>query len=210
MSINGTSWLSNAAHFGTRCARAAVEELLPLISRRSLVNAAGVLIPSQSLTRTRTTMLKIAGIRIGAHSLIQGPVRITGTGKPSDLSFGDHTFVSGHLHVDLGAAVRIGSGVRIGHNVTLLTVNHAIGEPDLRAGTSLNCAIDIGDGAWIASHVTVLPGICIGAGSVVAAGAVVARNVPPNTMVAGVPARPVRDLPPASERLDDAAGTPGG
>jgi acetyltransferase-like isoleucine patch superfamily enzyme len=54
--------------------------------------------------------------------------------------------------------------------------------------------IIIGDGVWIASRVTVLPGVFIGDGSVVAAGAVVSRDVAPNTMVAGVPARLVREL----------------
>ena len=54
--------------------------------------------------------------------------------------------------------------------------------------------ITIDDGAWIGSRVVILPGVHVGKGAVVAAGAVVTRNVPPQAMVAGVPARFVRDL----------------
>jgi acetyltransferase-like isoleucine patch superfamily enzyme len=96
--------------------------------------------------------------------------------------------------VDLAAPVRIGSGVRIGHDVTLLTVNHTIGSEELRSGTREFQGIDIGDGTWIASRVTVLPNVHIGSGCVVAAGAVVSRDVPANTLVAGVPARVIRSL----------------
>jgi len=55
--------------------------------------------------------------------------------------------------------------------------------------------VSVEDGAWIAARVTVLPGVTIGRGSVVAAGAVVTRDVPPNCLVAGVPARVLRELP---------------
>jgi len=53
----------------------------------------------------------------------------------------------------------------------------------------------VGDGAWIATRAVVLPGVTIGEGAVVAAGAVVTRSVAPHTMVGGVPARVLRDLP---------------
>jgi maltose O-acetyltransferase len=55
--------------------------------------------------------------------------------------------------------------------------------------------VSIEDGAWIAARVTILPGVTIGRGTVVAAGAVVTRDVPPNTLAAGVPARVKRELP---------------
>ena len=52
----------------------------------------------------------------------------------------------------------------------------------------------IGDGCWLGARAVVLPGVRIGAGSIVAAGALVTRDVPPNSLVAGVPAKLVRDL----------------
>ena len=174
--------------------RAAFEEIEPLLSGTLLAHAATVL-PQQSFARTRTALLRAAGVRIGAHSLVQGPVRITGIGNPCvHLSIGKYTIITGPLHVDLAAPVDIGDGVRIGHDVSLITVNHAIGPRWLRSGTSEFGRIEIGNGAWLASRVTVLPKVRIGAGAVVAAGAVVTRDVPDDTLVAGVPARVIRTL----------------
>lgn len=187
------SWLTRIPNI----ARAAFEEVEPLLSSSTLSMSAASIFPQQSFNRTRTALLRAAGVKIGRHSLIQGPVRITGTNSPHHfLTIGDHTIITGPLHADLAAPVVIGNGVRIGHEVTLLTVNHAIGTPELRSGISEFYGIEIGDGAWLASRVTVLPKVRIGAGAVVAAGAVVTRDVPPNTLVAGVPARVLRSLEP--------------
>jgi acetyltransferase-like isoleucine patch superfamily enzyme len=152
-------------------------------------------LPQFSFNRTRTAVLRALGIRIGARSLIMGPLDLTGAGmRVGRLSIGEDTFITGPLHVDLGGSVRIGNWVRIGHHVVLLTQNHEIGPPDFRCGSTVMLPIDIGDGAWIASRVTILPGVSIGKGAVVAAGAVVTRNVAPHTFVAGVPAKFVRNL----------------
>lgn len=178
----------------TRIWRAVKEDVEPVISRHALAHLAETL-PSSSFSRTRTAMLRAAGVKIGAHSLIQGKVRITGHGNPcAFLSIGERTLVTGGLHVDLGANIRIGNMVRLGHDVSLLTINHAVGPAYLRAGTSFFGEIVIEDGCWLASRCTVLPGVTIGAGAIVAAGSVVTRNVPKHTLVAGVPARVVRDL----------------
>jgi maltose O-acetyltransferase len=185
------NWLARLSS----AARAAAEDVAPLLSRRLLAQATAALLPQQSMNRARTTLLRAAGVKIGAHSLIHGPVYITGAGNPCPLlSIGEYTIITGPLRVDLGAPVRIGTCVRIGHDVTLLTITHAIGSKELRSGKSEAWEIEIGDGAWLASRVTVLPKVRIGAGSIVAAGAVVTRDVPPNTLVAGVPARVVRTL----------------
>lgn len=179
----------------TKVTHAAFEELEPLLSRKILAQSAR-LFPQQSFNRTRTALLRAAGARIGEQSLIQGPVRFTGMGNSCRLLWiGDHTLITGPLHVDLGAPLRIGNRVRIGHDVSLLTISHAIGPEWLRSGASEASSIEIGDGAWLASRVTVLPKVRIGAGAVVAAGAVVTRDVAPNTLVAGVPARLIRNLP---------------
>ena len=174
--------------------RVAFEEVEPLLSRRILAElAAGF--PTQSFSRTRTALLRSAGVKIGRSSLIQGPMRITGEGNPCEnISIGTFTLISGALHCDIGAPLEIGSGVRIGHDVSLLTVDHRIGPEEMRSGDRRFGAIEIGDGAWLASRVVVLPGIRIGSGAIVAAASVVTRDVPPNTLSVGVPARVVRDL----------------
>jgi maltose O-acetyltransferase len=192
---NETSWLARATRLGPRLARVALEEVEPIFHRRVVAEVASRLLPHQSFNRTRTALLRAAGVRIGAQSLVQGAVRITGLGDACvHLSIGTFTIITGPLHVDLAAPVTIGDRVRIGPDVSLLTIDHTIGAYWLRSGESKFGGIEIGDGAWIASRATVLSGVVVGAGAVVAAGAVVTRDVPPNTLVAGVPARVVRSL----------------
>jgi maltose O-acetyltransferase len=111
------------------------------------------------------------------------------------LEIGDHTFITGPLRIDLAAPVRIGSRVNLGHSVTLLTMDHEIGPSEKRCGYRKTGPIVIEDAVWIATNATILPGVTVGEASVVAAGAVVTRDVAPNTLVAGVPARVVRELP---------------
>jgi maltose O-acetyltransferase len=181
--------------FLERLSRAANDELGGLFSARMLADFAAKL-PGSAFARTRTALFRAAGVTIGERSQVGGAMRITGRASNpcSLLSIGDDTLITGDFHVDLGAPVRIGDWVRIGHDVTVLTINHAIGPSWFRAGTSYFREVVIENGVWIASRATVLPGVTLGAGSIVAAGAVVARNVAPNTLVAGVPARVVREL----------------
>jgi maltose O-acetyltransferase len=175
--------------------RVAFEEVETFLSRRILAQLASGL-PTQSFCRTRTALLRSAGVKIGSSSLVQGPMRITGEGNPcEDISIGAFTLISGALHCDIGAPLVIGSRVRIGHDVSLLTVDHRVGPAEMRSGDRKFGAIEIGDGAWLASRVVVLPGVRIGAGAIVAAAAVVTRDVPANTLSVGVPARVVRNLP---------------
>jgi maltose O-acetyltransferase len=177
-----------------RLLRVSAEELKPLLSRLVFAELAGAL-PSSAFANTRTALLRAAGMRIGEQSLVQGRVRLTGHGNPCELlTIGRDTLITGGLHADLGAPVRIGNGVRIGHDVSLLTISHEVGADYFRAGPSVVSEIVIEDGCWIASRATILPGVVIGRGSIVAAGAVVTRSVPPSTLVAGVPARIVREL----------------
>jgi maltose O-acetyltransferase len=85
--------------------------------------------------------------------------------------------------------------VNLGHAVTLLTIDHEIGNAYKRCGLSHSGPIVIGNGVWIASNAVILPGVTVGDGAVVAAGAVVTKDVAPNTLVGGVPARAIRELP---------------
>jgi maltose O-acetyltransferase len=157
-----------------------------------------------AFNRTRTLLLRAAGISIGEGTSIMGTLRITGHGSSSLLSFGKHTQISGPLLVDLGARVSIGDRVHFGQEVMLLTMEHEIGPAEERCGRLTAAPICIEDGVWLASRVTILPGVTVGRGSVVAAGAVVTTDVPPNSLVGGVPARLVRsldeDAPPSLRR----------
>ena len=105
--------------------------------------------------------------------------------------FGKEVFLNAGCRFQDQGGITIGNGVLIGHNVVLSTLNHDPRPP----GAWLHPApIVIGDRVWIGSNATVLPGVTIGDGAIVAAGAVVTKDVAPNTVVAGVPARLLRPL----------------
>lgn len=93
--------------------------------------------------------------------------------------------------LDIGGII-IEDDVKIGPRVNLTTENHPL-NPDERK-TLLTKPIVIKRNAWIGAGATILPGVTIGENAVVAAGALVSRDVPPNTVVAGVPAKVVKDL----------------
>jgi len=91
------------------------------------------------------------------------------------------------------AAIEIADQVMIAHKVNLITAGHPV-EPDKRRDFITAAPITIETNVWIGASATVLPGVKIGADAVVAAGAVVTHDVPAATLVAGVPARVIREL----------------
>lgn len=100
------------------------------------------------------------------------------------------------------APIKLGNGVWIGANVTLATPNHPFlaeerlnaNYPDGYHDLEYAAPITIKDGCWICSSSTICGGVTIGKNSIVAAGAVVLHDVPPNSIVAGVPAKVIRTI----------------
>ncbi len=107
-----------------------------------------------------------------------------------NLTFGKGVFVNMGCRFQDTGGITIGDGTLIGHGCTLTTLNHAV-DPARRADM-LPAPIVIGRRVWLGAAVTVVPGVTIGDGAIVGAGAVVTRDVAANTIVAGVPARPIR------------------
>ena len=103
--------------------------------------------------------------------------------------------ICGILATFLYAKASAAVGPRPPNIVIIITDDHEIGPPWHRCGDRVARPVVIEDGVWIGARVTLLPGVTIGRGSVVAAGAVVNKDVPPNTLVGGVPARILRTLP---------------
>ena len=112
----------------------------------------------------------------------------------SHISIGDCTYINFNLTVLDEAQVTIGSHVFIGPGCSLLTAVHPLDAQDRNKGTEKALPITIGDSVWLGGNVTVLPGVSIGEGSVIGAGSVVTRSVPPHTICAGNPARILRWL----------------
>jgi maltose O-acetyltransferase len=147
--------------------------------------------------RLRTHLLRAAGLSIGDGTTVAGTPRITGGRQGTrNVRIGRDCFINIGCIFDASAAIDLGDGVSLGQEVVITTSSHDASHPRRRGGTLTAEPIRVGDGAWIAARAVLLPGVTVGAGAVVMAGAVVARAVTAHTMVGGVPARVVRELDP--------------
>ena len=150
-------------------------------------------LPPYALGALRLRLLRFAGLRIGEGSGIGGALRLAGGASPArHVTIGSYAFVNDGCRFDATAPISIANGVYVGHDVAILTATHELGLPEHRAGALRGESITIEDGVWIGARSTILPGVTIGRGAVVAAGAVVTASVEPNTLVGGVPARLIR------------------
>lgn len=123
------------------------------------------------------------------------PPFYTDCGK--NLTIGKHVFFNSGCKFQDQGGITIGDGSLIGHNVVLATLNHNL-DPEHR-GDIIPSPIHIGRNVWIGSGATVLPGVTIGNEAVVAAGAVVTKDVPDNTIVGGVPAKVMKTITAGSD-----------
>lgn len=108
---------------------------------------------------------------------------------PNQVFIGDNSFVNRgcefHTGFNKDVKIRIGQNVFIGMNVSFICVSHDIGDERKRAGSNVYKSITVEDGVWIGANSTILQGVTIGKGSIIAAGAVVVHSIPPNTMMGG-------------------------
>ena len=107
-----------------------------------------------------------------------------------NLTLGKDVFINSGCRFQDTGGITIGDGTLIGHGSTLTTLNHAV-DPSRRADM-IPAPIRIGRKVWLGASVTVVPGVTIGDGAIVGAGAVVTKDVPADTIVAGVPAKVLR------------------
>ena len=111
-----------------------------------------------------------------------------------DVIIGDHTRIG--LHNTIIGPVTIGNHVNLAQGITITALNHNFDNPKKRIdeqGVSTTPVI-LGDDIWIGANAVILPGVSIGNHSVVAAGAVVTKDVPPHSLVAGVPAKIIKQI----------------
>jgi acetyltransferase-like isoleucine patch superfamily enzyme len=137
-----------------------------------------------------------AGTMIGPNvSLSAGMVPGQDLGEHPVLRIGDRCVIGSGSHVVAHASIVIGDDVYTGPNVYITDQNHGYSDPGVPIGRQwpANAAVTIGAGSWLGAGVIVLPGACIGRNVVVAAGSVVRGTVPDRCVIAGVPARVVRE-----------------
>ena len=157
-----------------------------------LANAVSAVATPTRASRMRARAFRAAGVSISPGAVINGYCRFHGP----NIVIGESWIGMGAWLISTrGAEVRIGNGCDIGPALMVTTGSHELGDQSRRAGRETEQSVVIGDGCWIGARVTILPGVQVGAGSMVAAGSVVIDDVAANTMVGGVPARLLKTLP---------------
>ena len=130
--------------------------------------------------------------RLGDYSVVESFACINNA--VGDVSIGDHTRIG--LHNTIIGPVVIGSHVNLAQGITITALNHIFSDPQKRIdeqGVSTDQVI-IEDDAWIGANAVILPGVTIGRHSVIAAGAVVTKDIPPHSLAAGIPAKIIKQI----------------
>jgi|SRR5579859_1456530 len=176
----------------SRIAREELNWIRPGVWSMNILNAA---LPPGVGPRTRAQIYRMYGVAIGQGTLIMGPLRFVWYGDVArKLKLGRQCFISRDIVMDATADIVVGDGVVIGPEVMFMTATHELAGPARRAGANRSAPIHVGNGAWIGTRVTLLPGVSVGQGAVLAAGCVVVRDIPPNVVAGGVPARVLRTV----------------
>ena len=140
--------------------------------------------------KIRCILLRWAGLKIRGKCTILGPLTIRPIGGAQNIEIGEGVYIN--TETRFGAPkdkVIIGNNVLIGPRVMFETVNHGLSYIPGKGRTSNSKPILIEDEVWVGGGTIITQGVTIGRGSVVAAGAVVTKNVDPYTIVGGVPAK---------------------
>lgn len=138
----------------------------------------------------RALFSELIGKKVDESFLLIPPFYTAGG---DEIRIGRNVFVNQNCtFYDLGG-LDIADDVMIGPNVSLITTGHSL-DPSERRAVTIGKPIVIERNVWIAAGATVIGGVTIGENSVVAAGSVVTKDVPPNTLVGGNPARVIRSI----------------
>lgn len=139
-------------------------------------------------------ILKELLAEIGEGSYIQAPYHAMCAGRHVHL--GKKVYINFNCTFVDDANIYIGDHTMIAPNVTLISASHPISPKLRREGYGCNKPIYISENVWLASNVTVLPGVHIGNNSVIGAGSVVTKDIPANVIAIGTPAKVVREITP--------------
>lgn len=158
-----------------------------------LANGISSFLPQTRFFGFRRWLYRRAGVDVGSGARINGGVVF----QFPNVSIGAGTWIGRRTEFASTTRARISVGERcdISQDVLFICGSHEIGPSDRRAGTGTAADIVVGDGVWIGARVTLLGGSRVGKGSVIAAGSLVRGHFPDDVLVAGSPARIVRELP---------------
>lgn len=133
-------------------------------------------------------MMNAIGHNLGEGTKLVGPVFCTGI-----LQTGRDCWIGRNLTIHGNGQVILGNNCDVGPDVMFLTGGHLPGGPHRRAGLGITEDIHVEDSCWIGARATLLPGFRMGAGSILAACGCGVREISPNTLAGGVPAKRIRD-----------------
>jgi acetyltransferase-like isoleucine patch superfamily enzyme len=161
--------------------RTRIKELLELVFNRLITH-----VPFNPL---RIWFLRRLGAQIGEHVYLFGSSEVL---SPKGLMVVGNCHIGRFCQLDARGGVRIGRNVVIASHCLLITADHDPDDPEFGGRLA---PIEIGDRVWIGSRATILKGVSIGEGAVVAAGSTVVGDVQPWSIVGGVPAKHIRERP---------------
>ncbi len=163
-----------------------------------LANLACSILPDGASGPIRTWLYRNIGLDIAGGAFIMSNLRLV-SGMSSfykKLHVGPGVITGARVTINLDAEVTLGRNVAIGPEVIIYTGTHPLGPgSQRRLSQVISKPVKIEDGCWIGLAAIILPGVTIGHGSVIAAGAVITQDVPPDSYAEGNPARVVRQLP---------------
>lgn len=135
-----------------------------------------------------------AGVHMGAYVWFWGPREVRRIG----VRIGRNSRIGRNCTIDARSPLTIGDNVALSPEVMILAGTHDVNDPKFADSEVGPWAVAIEDHVWIGTRAMIMPGVTVGRGAVVAAGAVVTKDVPPLTIVAGVPAKPIGRRDPAA------------
>ena len=139
----------------------------------------------------KRALLSASGLKIGNNTKIVGPIYF---GNVSDITIGEDCWIGKNLSIHGDGKVVIGDRCDLAPDVSILTGSHQIGDQSRRAGEGISFSVTVGDGCWIGAGVKITGDTNIGKGSVIGTCALVNKNIQPNVVVAGIPAKIIREL----------------
>jgi maltose O-acetyltransferase len=170
--------------------RTAFVELRDVVRAHRLGRWAAAMLPVDTCLRSRVRILRLFKWKLGDGTILSATPRLLGDGDLCRrLTVGRGVYVNIGAVWELGAEIEIGDHVHIGQSVSLLTTTHEFGPAECRAGDLVRSPIRVGAGTWIGAGATVLAGVRIGQGSIIASNCLVREDVPDNCVFGGVPGR---------------------
>lgn len=166
-----------------------VHRIMVAASERAMRTTARMNSSFQSLSETRNALEELLMERLPDGACLFPPFS-TDCGLNTHL--GRNVFINAGCRFQDQGGIFIGDRTLIGHNAVITTINHCL-DVEKRANM-IPKPVHIGSDVWFGANVTVLPGVSIGDGAVIAAGAVVTKDVPSRTVAAGVPAKVIKEL----------------